>query len=251
MNMKAQELSPLGKYEEGMEFNPVEKVIFERRSIRSFRREPLPDGMIRRILEAGRFAPSAGNMQPWRFLVVTSPDILGEMERDAMRIAKVFMFFMDYTRGGRLRTLIAKPIAKLFIRLLPNELHAPPFAALSQIAQEKVPVFHGAPVIIILLEDRRGVSDPPVDIGICGQNMVLAAHSMGAGSCWIGMVKLLAYYPKWKKRFGIRKPWHLGECIAFGWPKPKADGVVPREVQIVEWYEKGPDDGPRYERQGE
>ena len=36
MNMKAEEISPLGKYEEGMPWNSVEKVILERRSIRSF-----------------------------------------------------------------------------------------------------------------------------------------------------------------------------------------------------------------------
>jgi nitroreductase len=251
MNMKAEEISPLGKYEEGMPWNSVEKVIMERRSVRSFKKDPLPDGIIRRILEAGRFAPSAGNMQPWRFLVVTGPEILAEMERDAMRMAKFFMFFMDYTRGGWLRRAIAKPIAKLSISLLPNKLHAPPFAAMSQIAQGKVPVFHGAPVIIILLEDTRGASDPPVDIGVCGQNMVLAAHSLGAGSCWIGMIKLLAYYPKWRRRFGVKNPWHMGECIGFGWPKPKADGEVKREVQIVEWFEEGPDDMPRRERQGE
>lgn len=250
MNLKAEELSPLGTYREGMPWNALERVIMERRSVRSFRKEPPPDAMIRRVLEAGRFAPSAGNMQPWRFLVIKSPAMLAEMERDAVRMAKVFMFFLDYTRGGRLRRLMAKPLAKLFIRILPNELHAPPFGALSQIAQEAVPVFHGAPVVIVLLEDRRGVSSPPVDIGICGQNMVLAAHSMGAGTCWIGMIKLLRYYPKWRRRLGVSYPYHLGESIALGWPKPKADGVVPREVQIVEWFEGGPGDAPRFERQG-
>ncbi|MBP7015967.1 MAG: nitroreductase family protein, partial [Smithella sp.] len=50
-------LSPLYTYQEGMEWNPVEKVIMERRSIRNFKKEPVPDNLIRRVLEAGRFAP--------------------------------------------------------------------------------------------------------------------------------------------------------------------------------------------------
>ncbi|MBN1364301.1 MAG: nitroreductase [Syntrophaceae bacterium] len=251
MEIKNENLSPLGKYEQGMSWNPVEKVIMERRSIRSFKKEPLPDSMIRRILEAGRFAPSAGNMQPWKFIVVKSPEMLAEMEKDAVKVAKFFMFFIDYTRGNILRRLYILSWVKWVIRFLKNELQPVPFGLMSQIAQDKTPIFHGAPTIILLVEDKRGVSSPPTDIGICGQNMVLAAHSMGAASCWIGLVKLLMYLPKWRKKFGIKYPYCLNDCIAFGWPNPKADGIVPREVQLVQWYDKGLNDAPRVERQGE
>ncbi len=251
MNVRNEELSPLGKYTEGMPWNPVEKVIMERRSIRSFRTDPLPDSMIERILEAGRFAPSAGNCQPWRFIVIKSPEILAAMERDASRFVKLLMFFFDYTRGGWLRRLVVKPIGKLFIRTRMNEFHPVPFGLMSQIAQGKTPVFHNAPTLILMVEDRRGVSCPAMDIGICGQNMVLTAHSLGAGSCWIGLIKLLMYMPWWKKRLGIKYPYRLEVCIAVGWQKPKADGIVPREVQVVEWFDRGLKDKPRYTNQGE
>ncbi len=251
MNVKMQELSPMGTYKEGMPWNPVEKTILERRSIRGFRKEPLPDSMIQRILEAGRFAPSAGNAQPWRFVVIKSQEMLAEMEKDAVKVCKFFMFFLDYTRGSFLRRIIAKIYAKIFIRFLPNELHPVPMGLMSQISQGKAPVFHHAPTLILLIEDRRGVSCPPMDIGICGQNMVLAAHSLGAGSCWIGLIKLLMYLPKWRKKFGIKYPYKLEVCLALGWQKPKADGVVPREAQIIEWYERGLNDPPRTTRQGE
>ncbi|HOO71731.1 MAG TPA: nitroreductase family protein [Spirochaetota bacterium] len=251
MNIKTSQISPLGVYEEGMPWNAVEKTIMERRSIRGFKKEPLPDSMIRRILEAGRFAPSAGNMQPWRFIVVKSPEILEQLEKDAVRIIKFFMFFLDYTRGGFMRRLLTRQLAKLYIRILPNELHPVPFGLMSQIALGKTPVFHHAPTLILLVEDKRGVSCPATDIGICGQNMVLAAHSLGAGSCWIGLIKVCMYFPKWRKKFGIKYPYRLNDCIAFGWQKPKADGIVPRETQLVEWYDRGPNDAPRIEIQGE
>lgn len=249
--MRNEELSPIGKYEAGMPWNAVEKVIMERRSIRSFRTDPLPDNMIERILEAGRFAPSAGNCQPWRFIVIKSPEILAAMERDAARFVKLLMFFFDYTRGGRLRRLITRPIGKLVVRFLSAEFHPVPFSLMSKIGTGETPVFHNAPTLVLMVEDTRGVSCPPMDIGVCGQNMVLAAHSLGAGSCWIGLIKLLMYMPWWKKRFGIRYPYRLEVCIALGWQKPKADGVVPREVQIIEWFEGGLGDKPRYTRQGE
>ncbi|MCD6521845.1 nitroreductase family protein [Candidatus Calescamantes bacterium] len=45
-------------------------VIEERRSVRSFRVDPIPDDVLLRILEAARKAPSANNFQPWKFIVV-------------------------------------------------------------------------------------------------------------------------------------------------------------------------------------
>jgi len=45
--------------------------ILRRRSIRSYRSEPIPEEVLRNILEAGRLAPSADNLQPWHFIVIT------------------------------------------------------------------------------------------------------------------------------------------------------------------------------------
>jgi nitroreductase len=249
MNVNVEELSQIGTYDEGMSWNPVEQVILSRRSVRSFKQEPLPDSMIRRILEAGRFAPSAGNCQPWRFIVVKNRAMVAEMERDAVKIIKFFMFFLDYTRGNFLRKIYASIYSNVMTRLLPHELHPTPFALMSQIAQGKAPVFHNAPTLLLLAEDSRGVSSPPMDVGICGQNMVIAAHSMGAGTCWIGLIKVLMYLPKWRKRFGIKFPYKLNVCIALGWPKPKADNPVSREVQLVQWFDED-ERKPRIEEQG-
>jgi len=47
------------------------EVIFKRRSIRRYKRQPIPDDVLKNILEAGRLAPSANNLQPWHFIVVT------------------------------------------------------------------------------------------------------------------------------------------------------------------------------------
>jgi len=45
-----------------------------RRSIRKYKSEPIPDEKLRNILEAARLAPSAGNRQPWRFIVIQNID---------------------------------------------------------------------------------------------------------------------------------------------------------------------------------
>ncbi|MFH0938695.1 MAG: nitroreductase family protein [Planctomycetota bacterium] len=46
------------------------EVIMTRRSVRSFKPDPIPDDVLIRVLNVGRFAPSANNLQPWRFIVV-------------------------------------------------------------------------------------------------------------------------------------------------------------------------------------
>ena len=58
----------------------VSEAIRERRSIRRFRGDPVPDEVIYQMLEAARLAPSGTNRQPWRFIVVTDAE-----ERAALR----------------------------------------------------------------------------------------------------------------------------------------------------------------------
>jgi len=56
-------------------------VIFGRRSIRRYSSEPIPDEVLRNILEAGRLAPSADNAQPWHFIVVTKSKLKEKLSR--------------------------------------------------------------------------------------------------------------------------------------------------------------------------
>lgn len=52
-----------------------------RRTIRDFTPDPVPDAVIRRILQAARWAPSSSNTQPWHFIVVRRPDTIAELGR--------------------------------------------------------------------------------------------------------------------------------------------------------------------------
>ncbi len=50
------------------------EVIKKRRSVRKYKPDPIPDDVLKRILEAGRIAPSAKNIQPWKFVVIKNPE---------------------------------------------------------------------------------------------------------------------------------------------------------------------------------
>ena len=53
---------------------PMREVIAERRATTSFDGSPVPDDVLSAILNAGMEAPSGYNLQPWRFIVVRTPD---------------------------------------------------------------------------------------------------------------------------------------------------------------------------------
>lgn len=220
------------------EWTPVELAILERRSVRKYKDRQVPEDLVRRMLEAGRYAPSAGNCQPWKFLVVRDRAMLDEMERDVVLMCKFFRFFLDWRLPGILSSL-RWLYAQLFIRLRPRDLHPIPFGAITLIAQGKLRLFHGAPTVILIMKDKRGVSNPDLDCGICGQNMVLAAYSLGLSTCWVGFAKLLGYLPKWRRRLKIKYPWDLVEGICIGYPVGNPNGMVERETHDVDWYEHG------------
>jgi nitroreductase len=49
------------------------------RAVRAYRDEPVPDEIVRRIVEAGRYTASGGNHQPWHFIVVRDKDMLRQL----------------------------------------------------------------------------------------------------------------------------------------------------------------------------
>jgi nitroreductase len=59
----------------------VLEAIRTRRSIRRFKKEPVPPELIEKLLEAARWAPSSADSQPWEFIVVTDPEIKKRISR--------------------------------------------------------------------------------------------------------------------------------------------------------------------------
>lgn len=89
-----------------MDENSVLDAIRQRRSIRRYTGEPVTDGEVAAILEAGRWAPSGLNNQPWRFLVVRSGEARQEALAGRTKYARIvreakalFCVFMDHGSG--------------------------------------------------------------------------------------------------------------------------------------------------------
>ncbi len=218
-------------------FTETELTILKRRSVRGYKKEQVPEFMIKRILEAGRFAPSAGNCQPWKFVILRDPEVIASLTETVVNICKFLKKIIDYRVPGR---RFLRPFANIFIRLKPADMHPTPFGAVTLIADGKLGLYHGSPTVILVFKDVRGIAKPDLDCGIAGQNMVLAAHSMGLGTCWVGFAKpAFQYTSKWRKKFNIEYPYKFATSLSVGWPKGEPDGFVERTTHPVDWYENG------------
>ena len=68
-----------------MDFN---ETVIKRRSLRKFKRDAVPNEVLNRILEAGRWAPSASNLQPWHFIVVTDVNVKAKIAENCTRFSR-------------------------------------------------------------------------------------------------------------------------------------------------------------------
>lgn len=128
--------------------NETIKTILERRSIRSYKTEQIKDSDIEQILEAGKFAPSGLNGQPWHFTVLQNRGLMSEIS--------------ELNRQGMLDSGNER-----FIALASR----PDFSN-----------FHQAPTAIII----SGTEGPytMADCANAAENMVLAAQALGLASCY-------------------------------------------------------------------
>ena len=140
------------------------KAIRERRSIRRYKDEPIPEDVLTEILNAGRLAPSGKNAQPWRFVVVQDDEKRAEM-------VKVMREGIDARQAEGIPPGSSRWTAK---------------------------VMEQAPVTVFVFNENAGVLAVPNDIGdtfdclvnaqsigAAIQNMLLAATELGVGSLWI------------------------------------------------------------------
>jgi nitroreductase len=124
----------------------VFEAIEKRRSIRKFKPDPIKDEDLRKILEAGRLAPSGGNRQPWYFIVVR--DL--ETKRALSIAANNQKFIAD--AGAVIVAL--------------GDLSASPAKMPYKLSSTRMP----------------HLQDPMIAV----EHMVLASTAIGYGTCWIG-----------------------------------------------------------------
>lgn len=162
------------------------EAIKTRRSIRGYKKTPVPDEMVEKILDAGRWAPSSKNAQPWKFIVLKD----AEVRRRLSELLPYGKFLAD------------------------------------------------APSGIAVIVDPNVSSRPVEDGAAATENMLLAAHALGLGACWIGSYGI-ANEGKAKDVLGVPPEQRLLSVIALGYadeaPYPRSRKSL-AEITFVNKY---------------
>ena len=223
------------------EYTTVEKTVLERRSARNYKDEPVPDHLIRRVLEAGRHAPSTGNCQPWRFIVITDKALLTEIEERIQMLAG--MASTMYSNDEMLETLAMQYEADPQPGMYDPRVQG----GIQFVGEGVLPALLDPPALIVILGDKRAIGNPEINVGICGQNMTLVANSLGLAACWCGFINLVDMMEDMRGRLGIEEPYKIVSSVAIGYPAFKQHGMVAREAKPVTWFRPGAD-GPDVEQ---
>jgi len=198
-----------------------------RRSVRKFAAQPVPKEDLLELIRLASQAPSAGNAQMWHFVVVTGKDKIAELA--AAVGGKLSEFennpemaeFKDAFTRMRYFTLLFKD-APVVIAVLKEPYHGSTEAILAK--SGKTPE-----------EIKEMRSGPDIQsVGAAIQNLLLAAHEMGYGTCW--MTGSLYAKPELEKVLGVQPPRTLCALIPLGKPAetPPARPRKPVE-EIVTW----------------
>jgi nitroreductase len=186
---------------EWMIVNETLKIIKQRRSIRSFKAEQIKAEELQAVLEAGMYAPNAGD-QAWHFTVIQNKEMLDKINFAAKEAVK------QLNIEG--------------IREIANN--------------EEYNCLYGAPTLIIVSGNEQAPIPLEADCASATQNLLLAAESIGLGSCWIYFV-IFAFNspqgPELRKELKIPEGYRPYYSAVLGYKKDTADNVPDRKPNLI------------------
>lgn len=171
--------------------NEVIRAITKRRSVRNFSEKEVSDELVERLIGIGIYAPSALALFPWSFIVIKNREMMQKIS--------------DYVKPIVLEGL------KNAKRVGMTQKY------LDMVGEEGFSIFYNAPCVLFVLgKNEAPFSD--VDCSLCAQNVMLAAHSYGIATCWIGSARHLEKNPALVEELGFPDGYHLVSSLVLGYP---------------------------------
>jgi nitroreductase len=162
----------------------------KRRSIRDFKEEEVPLELVKRIIEDSCLAPSAGNGQPWRFIIVKNKQWIQRLSDESK---------------------------KNFILYLQQNPDAPIKQYEATLRNESFNVFYNAPCLVYILGPHN-VESVYVDCTLAACYFMFCAAAMGLGTCWVGLGSNIRD-PELLEAVGIPEDYRIVAPIIVGYPK--------------------------------
>lgn len=173
------------------------QLVTNRRSVRRYSDRPVEREKVLACLEAARLAPSADNVQPWRFLVLDDTELKERFSKEA--------FSGIYTKT---RFAAKAPILILLL------------ARLDIVANR-------------IGKQIQGIHFYYIDVGIAGEHIVLQAEELGLGTCWIGWFNTR----RARKIAKIPKKYKIVSLLSMGYPESKPASEKKRKtLSEIVWF---------------
>jgi len=221
---------PPGKYST----SALVQLMASRRSCRCFTDQPVERAMLEDLVKIGITAPSGTNSQAWTFTILPTRKAVASF---AGLIASYF---------SRLNTTAEKTMLRMFLKLIgKGELDAYYRGYYRKVKEAldqwhgsgKDRLFHGS-TAAIMVGSKPGASCPAEDALLATQNILLAAHSMGLGSCLIGYaVAAIKKDPSIQQSVGIPSEEEIHAVIALGYPDEIYQRTAGRKKVIPRYFE--------------
>ncbi|TFF90309.1 MAG: 4Fe-4S dicluster domain-containing protein [Promethearchaeota archaeon] len=206
------------------------KILQARRSVRRFKEADVSKENIDLILKATKYAPSARNERSWRFIILRDKEHMEEIRKAVIKMLTLLRTVVKYK-------WILKYFAPKSVRdMIEDPTTGPKLDEfISSYEEGEDPVFYNAPVVMILYSPSNG-NLSGADAGIALTNTMLAAQSLGLGTCWIGYAQeALNRYGETKQDLEIPKGMNVNGVLIIGYPDVKFKKIPPRESLDVKW----------------
>ena len=187
------------------------ELIKTRRSIRDYEPKPVIKETITKILNAGIWAPSSLNRQPWRFVVADEPETIKELAAEGRKV------LMDYLKTNEARERWGEDTLERFLKRAEDPDYS---------------IFYNAPVVIFVINNGEAYNQ--FDFGLATQNMMLAAHGMGLGTCPIGLAIPMNRSEMIRKRLEMKDGEEIVVGLLLGYPNQRPEPKE-RDFDRIDW----------------
>ena len=209
----------------------LQLLLRERRSIRNYTKDPIPEELLRKILDAGRYAPTGRNSQNVHYIVLTSPEAIGELQRMTFAFYdKIFSRVRGKTGAFLFGLVAGRRVVESLRDYLPKIEHAK-----ALIEQGKDLLFYQAPVIIIVHAESWDTCSA-FNCGAALYNCSLMAHTLRLGCCFnwytAGAVN---HDRKIKKWLEIPSDHQCYGAMTLGHPDVRYERLTERNPVQVRW----------------
>ncbi|MHB8909958.1 MAG: nitroreductase family protein [Syntrophales bacterium] len=210
------------------------RLMASRRSCRNFQAKPVERAAIGDLVRIGVTAPSGTNSQTWTFTILPTREAVVALGD------QVALFFRRINRAAENRWLRAalQLIGKTELHDYYRDYHQSVAEALAERESGGADrLFHGATAAIVV-GSRPGGSTAKEDALLATQNILLAAHGMGLGTCLIGFAAIpLARDIRVKRSIGIPDGERVHAVIALGHPDERYRTVAGRKKYVRRYCE--------------